>query len=165
MNKITLLVFSLLMTASVFSQEQQEPPFKKFPTYPPVKLLLPDSTSFYTKEHLPKKSAVLLMLFNPQCSHCQHETEAIIEHIDALKRVQIVMATNMPFDSMMNFRERYSLYKYKNIIVAQDTHYFLPTFFMIRNLPFLAFYNRNKELITTVEGSVPIEKVIQHFEK
>lgn len=165
MNKITLLVFSLLMTASAFSQEQQEPPFKKFPTYPPVKLLLPDSTSFYTKEALPKKSAVLLMLFNPQCSHCQHETEAIIENIDAFKRVQIVMATNMPFDSMMNFRERYGLYKYKNIIVAQDTHYFLPTFFMIRNLPFLAFYNRNKELITTAEGSLPIEKVIQHFEK
>ena len=36
---------------------------------------------------------------------------------------------------------------------------------MIRNLPFLAFYNRKKELISVFEGSLPMEKALLEFEK
>lgn len=151
---------------SIFAQTDSiQPPYKRFPTYPPVKLLLPDSISYFSKEDLPKKSTVLLILFNPQCEHCQHETEDIIRQIDKFKNTRIVMATNMPFDTMMTFRARYQLEKYRNIIVGQDTHYFLPSFFMISNLPFLACYNRKKELITVFEGSVPVEKLLQELEK
>lgn len=75
------------------------------------------------------------------------------------------MATYAPFDSMIAFRERYQLARYRNIIVAQDIHYFLTSFYTIHSLPFLAFYNRKKELITVLEGSIPIEKVIAVFEK
>jgi thioredoxin-related protein len=57
------------------------------------------------------------------------------------------------------------LANYKNIVVAQDTHYFLTSFFTIHSLPFLAFYNRKKELITVFEGSMPVEKVLAVFEK
>ncbi len=64
---------------------------------------MPDSTSYFTKEDLPKKSAVMLMLFNPQCDHCQHETEEIIKNIDRFKNIQIVMTTSMPFDAMKEF--------------------------------------------------------------
>lgn len=107
----------------------------------------------------------MLMLFNPGCSHCQHETEEIIKNIDRFKGKQIVMATMMPFDSMMTFREKYKLAQFNNIIVAQDTHFFLPPYFMVNSLPFLAFYNKKKELISVFEGSMPIEKVIAELKK
>jgi thioredoxin-related protein len=126
---------------------------------------MPDSASYFTKDDLPKKSAVMLMLFNPQCDHCQHETEEIIKHIDQFKGIQIVMTTSMLFDSMMTFREKYKLADFKNIVVAQDTHFFLPSYFMIRNLPFLAFYNKKKELISVFEGSMPIEKALEELKK
>ena len=140
-------------------------PYLRFPFFPPVKLLLPDSASYFSKNDLPKKSAVMLMLFNPQCEHCQHETEAITKNIDKFKDIQIVMTTFMPFDSMMAFREKYKLAQFDNIIIAQDSHYFLPTYFMISNLPFLAFYNKKKELISVFEGSLSIEKVLQELKK
>ncbi len=107
----------------------------------------------------------MLMLFNPECEHCKQATEEMISKIDRFKNIRIVMATNTTFSRMLAFRETYQLAKYKNIIVAQDTHYFLPTFYMIRNLPFLAFYNRKKELISVFEGSLPMEKVLLEFEK
>jgi thioredoxin-related protein len=140
-------------------------PYLRFPNFPPVKLLMPDSTSFFTKDELSKKSAVMLMLFNPECDHCQHETEEIIKNIDRFKNIQIVMATSMPFISMKEFMEKYKLAAYKNITVAQDTHYFLPSYYMIRNLPFLAFYNKKKELISVFEGSMPIEKALEELKK
>ena len=70
----------------------------------------------------------------------------------------------MPFDTMTAFREKYHLADYKNIIVGQDNKFMLPSFFMINQLPFLAFYNRKQELIDTFEGSMPIEKVIAKFD-
>ena len=107
----------------------------------------------------------MLMIFNPQCEHCQHETEQVIKNIDGFKDVQIVMATLMPYDSMMKFREKYNLAQYDNIIVGQDIQYFLPTFYMIEQLPFLAFYNKKKELISVFEGSMPVEKVLEELKK
>src|ERR1700741_3999352 len=146
-----------------FSQIDTTAPYKRFPSYPPVKILLPDSINFFTKDDLPKKKSVILELFNPQCSHCQHETEELIAHIDKFKDVQIIMATNMPFASMMSFREKYGLAKYNNIVVGQDIHYFLPTFFMIHNLPFHAFYDKKKTLISVHEGSLKIEDILKVF--
>ena len=164
--KQCLLIFLIAANLSVYSQtDSLQPPYLRFRNFPPVKLLLPDSTSFFNKNVLPKKSPVMLMIFNPQCEHCQHETEQVIKNIDGFKDVQIVMATLMPYDSMMKFREKYNLAQYDNIIVGQDIQYFLPTFYMIEQLPFLAFYNKKKELISVFEGSMPIEKVLEELKK
>lgn len=139
-------------------------PYQKFPTFPPVQLLLPDSVSFYSKKDLPKKMPVMLVVFNPQCDHCQHETEELIRNMDKLKNVQIVMATSSPFADMKGFIEKYKLDQYKNVVVTQDTHFFLLSFYMLHNLPFHAFYNKKKELLSVFEGSMTMEKILKVFE-
>lgn len=164
MKKLLLSLLFLAMAFQSFSQKDStQAPFKRFPGFPPISLLLPDGVSYFTKKDLPENKAVLLMLFSPSCSHCQQETEQIIKHIAEFKNVHIVMATPMPFDSMLVFREKYKLANYKNITVTQDNKVMMPTYFMIGNLPFLAFYNRKKELLDTFEGSLPIEKVLAKF--
>jgi thioredoxin-related protein len=107
----------------------------------------------------------MLVVFSPQCEHCQHETEEMIKHFDWFENTTIVMATMMPFDSMMAFREKYKLADYKNIIVGQDTQYFLPPFFQMGSLPFLAFYDKKGKLISIFEGTMPIEKVAAELKK
>ena len=166
MRKGILFFFVLGFMQTCFGQnDSTKAPYLRFPNFPPVKLLMPDSTTYFTKTDLPKKSAVMLLLFNPQCDHCQHETEEIIKHIDKFTGIQIVMTTSMPFDAMMAFREKYKLADYKNITVAQDTHYFLPSYYMISNLPFLAFYNKKKELISVFEGTMPMTKALEELKK
>lgn len=142
-----------------------QPPYKRYPIYPPVKLLLPDSTSFYTKEMLPKKKPVMLILFSPSCEHCQKETQELVDHMDQFRDITIVMATSMPFGAMLDFRKKYGLDKFSNIIVGQDTHYFLFSFYQNRNLPLMAFYNKKKELISAVEGGLPINRIREEFDK
>jgi len=105
----------------------------------------------------------MLMLFNPQCEHCQHETEELIKNIDKFKKIQVIMSTTAPFDSMMAFREKYKLDTYENIVVAKDTDYFLFSFYQNNNLPFLAFYNRKKELLSVFQGSLPITAILEVF--
>lgn len=142
-----------------------EAPYKRFPTPPPFKLLLTDSATYFTKDGLAKKKAVMIMLFSPDCEHCQHKTEEIIQHIDAFEKVQIVMSTTFPFDKMVGFYNKYDLKRFDNIIMGKDINYLLPTFYNIRNLPFLAFYNKKKELISVFEGALPIEKIIEETRK
>lgn len=105
------------------------------------------------------------MLFNPQCEHCQHETVELTKNIDKFKDILVVMTTSMPFDSMLQFREKYKLAPYKNIIVAQDANYFLFSFYQSHFLPFLAFYNKKKELISVFEGGMPMDKILLEFDK
>ena len=143
MKKIVTLLSLLIITVSGLTQTDSiQPPYKKFPFFPPVKLLLPDSATSFTKDDLPKKRPVMLMVFSPACEHCQHEAEELVKNMDKFSKITIVMATMLPFDSMMHFRTKYGLAQYENIIMGQDTHFFLPPYYDIHNLPFLALYDK-----------------------
>lgn len=167
MRKFFAILGLLSITIThVFGQTDSviKAPYEKVPVFPPVKLLLPDKTSF-SKKDLPAKKPVMLMVFNPQCEHCQHETEEILKHTDWFSDVTIVMATMMPYDSMMAFRERYSLAAQPNIIVGQDNQYFLISFYNVTNLPFMAFYDKKGRLISVSRGTMPVDKVAAELKK
>jgi len=165
MKKIFILFTLFLFVVKSFSQnDSTKAPYQKFPFFPPAKLLLPDKT-YFTKDKLPKKKPVLLMIFNPTCEHCQHETEELTKNIDKFKNVTIVMATTYPYDSLMSFRERYHLAQYNNIIVGRDENYFLITYYMLHSMPFLAFYDKKLDLISVFDGSMPIDKVAEEVHK
>jgi thioredoxin-related protein len=163
--KYFLIIISFVLASDIYSQTDSiQPPFKKVPIFPPVKLMLPDKTTF-TKADLPKKKPVMLMIFSPMCEHCKRETEELVKNIDLFSKSTIVMATQMPYDSMMSFREKYKLGQFENIIVGQDTQYFLPSFYMISYLPFLAFYDKKGRLISSFDGSLPLIKAAEELQK
>lgn len=164
-RQIILFVF-LVFNFSAFAQvDSIQPPFKKFPVLPPLKLLLTDSTTYFTKENFAKKTPVLIILFNPDCEHCKAETKELLDNMEHFKNIQIIMATMMSFEMMKNFYAKFKLADYTNITVGKDITYFLPVFYHISNLPYLALYNKKGELITTFEGAVPLHKVLQEFDK
>lgn len=166
MKRCFAFVIAILLSIALYSQTDSiQPPYKKFPTFPPVKLLLVDSTTSAIKNDLPKKKPILLMIFSPDCDHCQHETEELVKVMDKLEKVTIVMVTMRPYADMMAFREKYGLAQYKNIIMGQDTDFFLLPFFNVSNLPFLAFYDKKGELISVFAGSMPMEKLLKELEK
>ncbi len=158
---VVLLVFSLAAHAQKDSINLA--PYLRFPTIPPLKLLLTDSITVFTKDNLKNKKPVLIILFSPDCDHCKHETEEIIKNKEKLKKIQIVMATMLSFDKMKAFYEKFELRKMENIVVGQDTYYILPSFYRIRNFPYNALYDKKGKLITTVEGVMPVEKIVNAF--
>ena len=141
------------------------PPYLRFPTFPPVKLLETDSTTFFEKKNLKKNTRVLFILFSPDCEHCRKETEELVKNIDQFKKINIVMATMMPFQKMKDFYEQHELSVLKNVTVGQDIHFFLPAFYNVKNLPFHAFYDKKGNLISVFEGEMTIEKILAAFGK
>ena len=136
-------------------------PYQKFPNNPPIDILLLDSVTRFKTTDLDKQKPVVLMIFSPDCDHCQHETEAIIKNIDSFKDVQIVMVTWLAFAEMKSFYKRYELDRFPNIVMGHDTRFMLPPYFGFHNLPFMAFYDKKKKFVSVFEGSMPVEKLIE----
>ena len=135
-----LIIIALLLNSIAYAQTDSiVAPYKRFPNLPPFKILLTDSSTYFTKDDLDKKKAVMIMLFSPDCEHCQHETEDIITHIDEFKKTQIVMTTMLPFDKMVEFYKKNDLKRFDNIVVGRDIGFYFPVFYDVHNLPFLAF--------------------------
>ncbi len=157
---------SLIFIIAVFSSLTTSASVDSIPAHlkglkiPDFKLLLVDSvTNFYT-ENLDAKKNTLILLFSPDCDHCQHQTEDIIKNTDAFKNTQIVMTTVLPFPMMKAFYERYQLSKYKNIIMGRDVLFFFSPYYRSQYTPYLALYNKKGELIFTNDGQVKIETLI-----
>jgi peroxiredoxin len=170
LNKIQLVkkclfLFSILAGLAAYSQtDTLAPAYLRFPTVPPFQILQVDSATMFSKSDLKKNQQLLLMYFSPDCEHCQHQTEDILHDIHSFKKVQIVMATYQPFEAMKSFYEKYNLEHY-NIHVGRDTKFVLPPFYQIKNLPFLALYDKKGNLITTFEGNQKVNKILKAFGK
>lgn len=162
--RLPTVLLALLFSAQAFSQADTSAPFRRFPVIPPFDLLRIDS-SHLTKEDIAKKQKTLIMFFSPDCPHCQHQTEEMIAGMDSLQDVQIVMATYQPFEEMVGFYQKYEVAKYPNIKMGRDTKFFLPPYYRMKNLPFLALYDKKGNLITTFEGNMSVAKLVEAFEK
>jgi thioredoxin-related protein len=143
--------------------ENTLPPFKRFPNLPPIQLLLGDSTTKYTKKDIPEKIPVLFMLFSPDCSHCQQTAEEMVQRKDELKNIHIIMVTLHPIKEMNAFVEKYGLKQLPNITIGKDIYYIMPSFYAVKNFPYLAFYDKKGKLLMGYEGSMPLNKIINTF--
>jgi thioredoxin-related protein len=161
-------LFLCLFTATLAAKAQNNldvPPYKRFPSLPPLQLLLGDSTTKYAKDNIPANKPVLIMMFDPECSHCQQSAEEMYQHKDKLKDIQIVLATIAPIYQMNSFMQKYKLLEMKNVVAGKDIYFLLPPFFSMRSFPFLASYNKKGDLIEGMEGSFPVDKVIQKIKQ
>jgi thioredoxin-related protein len=161
--KPCILLLAVLLSVSLQAQNDTTAPFRRNPIIPPFDLMQVDSSSL-TKDKIDKKHNTLIMFFSPDCTHCQHQMEDMIKGMDSLKNVQIVMATYQPFEEMVSFYKKYEIEKYHNIKMGRDSKYFLPPYFRMKSLPYLALYDKKGNLITTFEGNHSVAKLVNAFE-
>ena len=167
MKRLFVSIFSILTALSAAAQTSAAdslPLYQRFPFIPPFKLDKASDSTRFVKDDLKKKTATLFILFSPDCEHCQHETKDLLANIDKFKKIQIVMATWLPYADMKKFYEEYKIADYPKITMARDAGFYLPPWFKVTSLPFLAMFNKKGDLITTMEGSVSMQKILEVFQ-
>ncbi len=153
----------LVIANGVYAQSDSgKAPYLRFPTIPLFTLIKTDSSKL-TRDDLSKNKRTMIMYFSPDCDHCKHQTDSMLASINKFGDVQILMATYQPFEQMKSFYKDYKIAGYSNIKMGRDTQFFFPPFFKILNLPFMALYNEKGKLITTFEGTTPINKLLEAF--
>lgn len=156
----TAILFSYLFLASLaaFSQNDSLPPYLKVRTIPQFKIMATDS-SWITKANLKKGKNTIIMLFSPDCEHCQKQTEILLENMDKLNHTQIVMTTTLQLDKIRDFVAKYKLDKYPNILVGRDPNLFFGIFYDLKYTPFLAIYDKKEDLLKAFDGGAKWNKL------
>jgi len=99
------------------------------------------------------------MIFDPNCDHCQRETDSIITHINKFKKAQIIMVAYLGHGDMLDFYHYYKIAKYPIITMGSDPKYFFPTFYQVHNLPAIIVYDKKGKLKESFDGTVSINKI------
>lgn len=161
MKKIICLVLCTCLYQLGMAQADSTPIYLRFPTVPPFSIIkVPDSTRF-TKDDLSKKKATIIIIFSPDCDHCQHATKELTDNISLFKKAQIVMTSSLEYSYLKKFYEEYKIADHPNIIMGRDPSYFFGTFFQVRSFPAIFVYDKKGNFIKSFDGSVPIERVAE----
>jgi thioredoxin-related protein len=160
---IAMACFFLLFNLQAQTAVPAVPAYVKNPDFPPIRLLEVDSVHYVTKSDIKKNRKVLLMFFSPECDHCKHQISDILAEFDQFKDIEIVMATFQPFDEMKNFYNYYRIGDHSNIRMGRDEKYFLPPYYKMQSLPYLALYNKKGQYITHFEGNQKVQTILNGF--
>lgn len=159
MKSCIIAVVGFLFVSAAIAQETNLPVYKQFPQVPPFDIVrVPDSTHF-KKDGLKKRKPVIVIVFSPDCDHCQHATKDLLAQTGLLKKAQVVMASNLPYTYIKKFYDDFGIAKYPGIIMGWDENYFLGTYYQVRNFPSVYVYDKKGQLLQEFIGSVPFEKI------
>lgn len=159
MKKILTAILLIIVFQQADAQTDSLPVYKRFPVVPMFTIMTtPDSIKF-TKDDLKKKKPTVMILFSPDCSHCQVATKDLLEHIDLFKKAQIIMVSSLDFSHIKKFYEEYKIASYPNITMGRDGSYYLGSFYKIHNFPSIYVYNKKGKFVESFEGDVKMEKI------
>lgn len=158
-KNLLCLVLMACLSDPAIAQTDSIPIYLRFPEVPPFLITkVPDSTKF-TKDDLSKRKATIIIIFSPDCDHCQHEIKELTEHIELFKKVQIILASPLEYAHLKKFYEDYKIAGYPSIIMGRDPSYFFGTFYRVRTFPSIFVYDKKGKFINSFEGPVPVEKI------
>ncbi len=156
MKNIYLLFTCLLLTTALFSFKLSKAP----PRLPNLPLTTTIGTQTNAQELTGK---VVLVLFQPDCDHCQREAEAIREHLDAFADYTLYFITYAPMQDIQQFARDYKLSGQDNIFFAlSEVQPILDNFGSIPT-PSLYIYSDQQKLVKAFEGEAPIKEILEHL--
>ena len=175
MKKLTLLLSILLIGISQIAVAQTKGqtkgqasekkrdslPCEKFPKLPAFNLLAMDSSTIFNTYNIPEGKPTVLMFYSPDCDHCQHLAEQIMQHMDSLKSAEFYLLTPMTIAATKEIDAKYHVTDFKNMHLYKDYEFFFPHFFGANYVPYLAVYDKHKMLVKLYEGGANMSVLIK----
>ncbi|HEY5370206.1 MAG TPA: hypothetical protein VIJ75_14580 [Hanamia sp.] len=163
MKKLLLILSLSLISYFGYSQTSPmnngTPAYLSNPTIPDFTVYrAPDSTLF-TNRDMKKKKPTLIIIFSPDCGHCQHETTLLLQNISHFKNAQILMTTWLPYSEMLTFYKNYKIADYPQITMGWDNKYFFLPYYHVGSYPGMVVYDKKGKYVTSFSGDVKMKDV------
>lgn len=154
MRCILLSAMMLLMSSATNSQSNKVPPFK----------MTQADGKVFLAGNLPFGKPIVIIYFSPECEDCQQLIKELLNRINELKSASIAMITYQSKDKVKQFVSEYQLDKYSNIFIGtEEDSYFVGKYYKVGQLPFMALYNKNGDLIKIYNKEISIEDLLIHL--
>jgi thiol-disulfide isomerase/thioredoxin len=152
------VIISFLIVTQISSCSQQKSTIvtglegKKMPSF---NLLLMDSVTHLNTTNIAQGTPTVLFYFSPYCPYCKAQAKDIIKNINSVSNIRFYLLSNFPFPDVKKYYS--ALKKYSNITVTQDLDNFFGDYFHTPGVPFIAIYDKNKNLKKAFIGNVPTD--------
>lgn len=157
---ILLWVFSSTLLVVLGYIHTAEAQIQQAADMPNILLIKPDKSQIFTKDIQGKS---VLVLFQPDCDHCQREAVQIREHLKAFQDYAVYFISSAPLEEIEQFAEEYNLKGNFNISFAHtDLMNILDNFGAVET-PSLYIYSENQKLVKAFNGETPIGLILQHI--
>lgn len=160
MKTIVSLLICVAFAVPALGQYDTTPPYLKTRLLPDFRLLTIDSVEF-NQTVLDENKSTIIMLFNPECDHCQKQLDLLLSMPAVLKQAQLILSSNETQAKNRAFYFKNQLGKYPFVHLGKDFKYFFGTHYQPKTIPVLAFYNRKKQLVLFNQGNVKAKQVEQ----
>ena len=164
MKKLLLSLLVLCSSIVAVAQYDTTPPYLKTKLLPKFSLVSLDSAAF-DQTVLAGNRSTIIMLFNPECGHCQDQMKLLLEIPEVAATANIILASTEKLDKIKTFFDKFELGKYWWIHIGKDTRYFFGGFFQPKTIPVLAFYNKKQQLVYFNQGNVKKKDIIDALQK
>jgi len=138
---LTFLCSVVLLSAT--AQTDPNAPFQRDKNLPNFKIVSVGGKEITNKD-LPKYKYQMIIIFSPDCPHCEHEAAEINKYADKFKNVLMIWDSYKDMPSIKKFAEKYNMVGKPNIIIGRDPEFTLPSFFRPTMTPFVAIYEKNQ---------------------
>jgi len=174
-----LLSFTLSCLLSLAAVAQVHRPAPRFPSpnrpkdslpymhnnnLPVFNLLKLDSVEIFNTFNIPKGKPIALMLFSPDCKHCNATMELLLRGIDSISNIRFyLVSTSAVMSETKKFYDKYHLDWYPNIeVVGWDYEISYLDFFGTMHIPDVALYDADKKFIHLFEAEVTVRDLYEY---
>jgi peroxiredoxin len=166
MNRLYIILAFLCVGLTCCSSKSEKGPEAKtdqvqsVSDVPNLPLTFADGSKKFAKD-LPGKIA--LILFQPDCDHCQREAQDIQKHLDAFKDTKLYFVSSSSMQEMTDFAKAYGLAQSPNVVFARTEVQDVLNAYGPIDAPSLYLYSSEGKLIQAFNGEVAIEVVVKYL--
>lgn len=124
---------------------------------PVMTLTMMDGSTKRAKEI---EGSAIIILFQPDCDHCQREAQEIRKHIDAFKNYSLYFVSLATMTEVQDFAAKYDLTRIDNVRFGTTDMQSLADNFGSIPAPSFYIYNSTGNLVTKFNGETDINKIL-----
>lgn len=160
MKRLFILLVTFSFSGVILAQSDTTLPYLKNRQLPAFNLLSVDSVVF-TQKKLSADKSTILMMFNPDCDHCQKQLDSLLVIPEVIQKSQLVMISMVPLKFNREFYQKNHLEKYPFIYLGQDYEGLCLRFFKPHTVPVLAFYDRKRQFVNIHQGNAERSLILE----
>jgi len=172
MLKQSVVLLFILLASSLYAQDKKKDSTKNNPVIqeakvnykalgtdlPAIRLKTTDDKTI-NEADIKSSGNLFLMLFNPNCAHCEDETDSLEKHMDLFKKSKLVMvAGDKMKEYLVDFERLHSVRRYP-IIIGLDDAGIIDKTFQYTALPQINIYSPEHKLIKIFFGDTRIDSL------
>jgi thiol-disulfide isomerase/thioredoxin len=147
-----LLTIAFCFSLSVNAQLKKIPPFR----------MIQADGNLFKAEQLPLGKPVLLVYFSPECDHCEKLMQDFFKMSKEFQKASVAFITYVPVDKVAKFDKDYGVKKFTNIYSGTEgTTFFVRNYFKLTEMPFVALYKKNGDLVTSYTRDIALQELAQ----